>query len=1161
MPGITPDYQQHRQTIGNHTRWLDNRDLNQKELTARVNALARNPGAHSGNRLQQANALALLQLITLLSAVGNSDPQPAITAAKADARPFGEPLSVVEHLQDDASEGSTLSALYNTLSNAAAQAGQFINDHDPFTFPVADAHPQPAKQFVGKEQDERIVIEDIYGTLVELSRNYYEVQDKTEPYQFIKERQKAIDNFYKDYASRAPKLRKLATRQLKNYIKRNFKLNINPADYYFLHFNEIEYKGRKKIQHGPPDIKRSLPDCLFTNFNAHIQDNLPDMDAMCGIYHKSMLKNKRFDANKALAIKPVDFINAIWQINFYQRAIEAINKFFANDAIHIKKLFLDFVDHLNSAKLISDAGKDVLNGINLAKDRDIAVSVFDIDGYHAANAFVFENKATGRHTLYFPHSDFKFKTFENDIQMRVWVRDSCGDKNFREMLEKHFSLVDRQDGPIFSGVDSWVNSLAGNPQYYDKIARKPQPIEPQAFFSDYVRQIKEKMLSDADSLIKSDKEVTRDMWENGLDAFNSLFYNPLTAIPALALHIEHAVDADTLTEKMQEWEKLKTDAVNIATLVAFSNVIKLPEVEGYEFIESVKKGINTEIIRRIAKFSEMEEVYASESLDNFDKEEMLNQILFGDNPEPLPEEASLDDLLPPDDVIELNNAGASQAAVPPGVAELIDENNPFQHIPPAGDPYTLDEVLELDEIQSFAEAYKRDEARQLAGDAAAGKIESSRLALAQAVDPAARAISVPGIEELPYIREFLPIQQFPVIRNMRSFDRALGNFVSEKLLNHPWDLFMGIEEKKGSVVPQYIRVARSVARIHTQSAENMIHKARLNLVTPELYNDIKEYFRKVLSTTDDAVTHAAVGRFVLQVQRVTNFIYDVMGVDYNNIVIISTRQIPRLDLNFGTYYQHYSSITDINYLKTLSKAFIAKGDPYRRIFIMYDALPEFDVTGVDIFGRRKNNLESAILHEMSHLAADTKDFYPNEINPQTYEIGNGESLLNSFQRHLASGTLSDSDDFKTFLSDFCQHHKIPIPKDEQGMLEIVKRSPILQANIMAENADNFVAYVKDIGNMHNPRPPRMRKIKHKNEGPAAKQRSDINNNPGLSGLSAAPSRAKRNIHEQPLDVADKHNGITFTSAREHYPTMRNDKRAHQSAAPQQLRQFIKTTEE
>lgn len=507
MPGITPNYQQHRQVAGNHTRWLDEKQLNQQQWDATIDALARNPGAHSGNQRQQANALVLLQLFTLLSAVCNGDARPEITAAKASAQPFGNSLTTTGALQNE-NAGFSIAPLFNSLRQALEQAGQFIADNDPLKFPVADARPQSAKYFVGKQKDERVIIEDIYGTIAELSRDYYDVQNKTEPYQFIKEGEKALQNFYNNYDSQVPKLRQLASKIVKNYIKDHFKLNINPDNFYFMRFTSIAYADGTKYQYQPPDLKRSLTDCLFTNFGQHIQDNIPDMNAMCGIYHKSRLKNNQLDANTALGVTPGQFINAVWEINFYKHAVDAINQFFANEDMHIKKTFLDFIEHLNTAKLVTDAEKDVLNGVDIFNDRDITVSLFDIDGYRSANAFVFENKATGRHTLYFPFSDFKFKSFENDIQMRTWVTDACSDKNFRSMIERHFTLADRQDGSFYSGVDAWVNSIAEDRRYYDKIARKPLFIESKQFFSEYVRQIKDKMLSDADTMIKSDSEVT-----------------------------------------------------------------------------------------------------------------------------------------------------------------------------------------------------------------------------------------------------------------------------------------------------------------------------------------------------------------------------------------------------------------------------------------------------------------------------------------------------------------------------------------------------------------------------------------------------------------------------------------------------------------------------
>ncbi|MGP3593888.1 dermonecrotic toxin domain-containing protein [Vagococcus sp. WN89Y] len=1159
MPGITPNYQQHRQVAGNHSRWLDKHQPDQQEFACRVHALAKNPGAHSGNQGRQERALAMLQLITLLSAVSNNDPQPVISAAKADASPFGEPLALAENVQSSSISG--FSTLYNKVSGALEHVGKFIVDNDPLTFPGVDARsaqaqqPAPAVQFVGKNKDERIVIEDIYGTVIELSRDYYDVANKTEPYQFIKEGTDALKEFYENYYAQHPNLKEMARKTVKNYIKKNFGLNINPDKFYFMHFNSIEYIDYKKLQFAPADIIRSLTQCLFTNFGAWIQDRMPDMDAMCGIYRESMINNTEFDADKALGVTPTQFINAVWYINFYKQATNAINKFFANEDMHIKKLFLDFIDHLNIAKLPEDAARDVLNGVNLFNDREIEGSFFDIDGYHSPNSFHFNNIKTGRHTLYFPHSDFKFKSFDNDILMRTWVTDACSDKKFRDMLEKHFTLYDRQDGSIYSGVDTWVNAIAQNHRYYDKIARKSEFIDSKNFFRTRVAKLKEKMLSDADTLIKSDSEVTRDLFEAGFEAANELFFDPFTGIVSLAFHIEHAAEGDTPEERKAEWVKLRSDAVNIATLVAFASFVKLPGIEGYEFIDSVKTDINVEAERRLVKFSEMEEVYAPGELESFDKNEMIDALLLHNNPEIAEDAASLDDLLPTNDQISLPGAEEGPAQAPP-----VDERDPFKHIPQPHDPFTLDEIQELDEIQPFVKESARAGNNPLSG---AGRSQQAGAAAISwsggrrvAIPPTSGASSlmrpVISTQTLPYIRSFVPYREIPLIKNWASFDYTLSQFITEKLRNHPWDLFLGFSEGEQEFVPQYMRVARSVVRMHIKSAEDAITKTRRVLLNPDMHDDVHFYFRNILGIADDRIIFEAVDRFRLQIQRISNFLYDTEQSGYNNFVIISTRQEIVDNPIFGFNHQYRSSIHDNNYLRTLSKAFIAKGDPHRRIFIMYDTIPEFDITGVDAFGRRKNNMESTILHEISHLAADTKDFYPNEINPQTFELGTARYMSEKFQHLLNNGALAYQNDFNIFTNAVSECFMLPYTNNDIAMLNLMRQNPMLQANFMMENADNFVAYVKDISEMHPPITKKIKKIKKKkNWGGKSSQSSD--SKPGTSDSGVSHQMLKRAIREPEFDITEKFNGITFTAPREHYMANNTHKARSNRSGPEKKR--------
>lgn len=153
--------------------------------------------------------------------------------------------------------------------------------------------------------------------------------------------------------------------------------------------------------------------------------------------------------------------------------------------------------------------------------------------------------------------------------MRAWVANACATEEHRKMLVAHFTIANRQDGLFYYGVDAWLNSINLDNDYCDRIAITSTEVPSAHFFTVLYNNIKAKTFSDLDSQIKSDAEVRRDMWEEMADASNIL-PNPVSPFLSLAMHIEHAINADTYAEKMQEWSKIKNDIVNLIALVIWT---------------------------------------------------------------------------------------------------------------------------------------------------------------------------------------------------------------------------------------------------------------------------------------------------------------------------------------------------------------------------------------------------------------------------------------------------------------------------------------------------------------------------------------------------------------------------------------------------------------
>ncbi|MDR7342396.1 hypothetical protein J2X14_000784 [Pantoea alhagi] len=695
--------QDYRRSMGNHERWNQAKQQGQKEQDEVVQRLAAQPGAHAGNIHRQRLANAMIQTLSVLSAVRNTPVGPAITPARAEALQIQQRIDLADSLRvdqairrelmrsaarrsgenwasatkqrgeageaagtthhqpltdsdqpvilsapaahfesDDNKPASSLHPdatcsdnvnIYSPLSslqNAINVAEGFLRRYDPLTFPVAEAAALNNGMYIGIENGVQFMIKDDDGDIVELSKNYYYVE-KEAGKKFIDKGKEALREFYDNYNDITPDLKSFASYTLRERIKERFHLDVNPDKLDFIRFEAVLYDGDKEIQY-TPRVKKSLTEFLFTNFDVRTQNDLVDVDAMCGIYNTTIKENDKYEANKAIKIKPSEFIDLVWDIDFYKFAKEKIEKSLdENRNIHIKKYFIDAISDINLSSIDNLAAKDVLNGIGVLNDTNVTGTLFDIDGYQASNAFVFRNEANGRVTLYFPQSDFKFISFRGDFEMRVWVTNACATLEHRNMIASHFTIANRQDGAFYYGIDAWLNAINQDNKYYDKIAMKPSSVPPETFFIYLHDKIREKTLSDLDSLIKSDDEVKRDMWEEMIDASN-IIPNPVSPFLSLGIHLEHAIDADTYQEKSAEWQKIKYDVINLIAMALMDKAIKFPDSEGYDFINKVKSGIESEHLAYKESFNEEEfNALADETAqeEDYDKEQDCYRVKRG----------------------------------------------------------------------------------------------------------------------------------------------------------------------------------------------------------------------------------------------------------------------------------------------------------------------------------------------------------------------------------------------------------------------------------------------------------------------------------------------------------------------------------------------------
>ncbi|WP_042958675.1 dermonecrotic toxin domain-containing protein [Erwinia tasmaniensis] len=933
------------------------------------------PFIHNGlclNQLEQKVCQALDKLILLQTAKLPAD------------RPYSIP-----HCTDSAATAQApangMTTLLDKIEGVARIVGDFIAYYEPLQLQRVEALPYSTKNLAEEPSNNRKTHDEITIKDIDSRRLNDSSEKKPELHKIVSVGREAMDSFFDVYKKKPPNLKELARKILKEKIAQRFHLNLDPDRVFFMQFDVSMYEGDRLLQYGPPIAKKTLTEYLFTNFGSDVQDYLVNVDAVSGIYDASQQNVRIHDVADAIKIKPTDFIKLIWDIDFYSYAKVKLTDDFSHQDEHIKNHFISFINHLDTAQIDSGAAKDVLNGVGLLKNNNVIVTPFDINQYRAADAFTFRNRDNQRVTLYFPKSDFKLISFRGDFEMRTWVTNACATEEHRKMLASHFTLANRQDGLFYYGVDAWLNSINLDNGYSDRIAISSVEVPSEHFFSALFNSVKAKTFSDLDSQIKSDAEVRRDMWEEMVDASN-IVPNPVSPFLSLAMHIEHAINADTYREKMQEWRKIENDMVNLIALVVLDKMIKSLGFEGYAFINAVKEGINEERI-----------------LD-------ISNMLAGENKPQVPEY----DIFNPQS---------------PGWNWLFDNDEGVAH--PAEENYPT-----VNESQYF--------------DPASPEWE---WLLKEKND-------IP--QKKPHLKKFLPTRNIFYTKKITSLNEFIYKSVFERLQRHPFDIFYGMEDNDLES-PQYVNHARTNCRAALTSSGKHIELALDKLNSLDYEERIKNYLSIALDTTDDSILTEALSRLRCQAKRTADYLTECEETGFKNIGFVSTKQTvnPRSKILFT------SEIKDLNYLKNLELGFSCKLDPYRRIFIMLDSSQSMRKAGTDILHRNVDLVDGIFMHEASHLSSDTMDFCYNSFFDRIFDAGNPKTLLEKFNGILTSDSLKENKDFELFMHMVYSQLGITEPYDIDVAIEMIKNDPMLKANMLMNNADNFVTFIKYLSDLDN----------------------------------------------------------------------------------------------
>ncbi|MGU9856977.1 dermonecrotic toxin domain-containing protein [Pseudomonas sp. LF245] len=443
-----------------------------------------------------------------------------------------------------------------------------------------------------------------------------------------------------------PKVREEAKKWAEGII---FKLTGNHVDADTVYLNRFQGGGNTAttlngwewtIQE--PWRSQKLPDALLSNFSE--DDWLPgNLDSQSGLYTVGAGQSTKggYGAHNQFPLLPSDVMHAAWKTDF-QGLISQKQKTFWQDHGEDYRASLkgEFVSQARQQlKAYALAGKTlpaehrftrddyhlVMKAVaNLPLDENqpltleqlrhsapvkgvVRAHLLDINGRASTDILRFSAADHTTQILYVPGHAPAFLRFASIVELDEWVKAQGSDPDKRKALASHFSLRDRQDEDVGfwsdfasfisgdrhsrKGVDSALKYLGNDYWSHQEgvVIDSGRLLIEADVFSVINNTTRRRMTGDADVVIKSNSEVTRDTWLNDLTAAAGLMANfaligePIVVGAAVAVGVaqtalgtEKAVSGDTQAERQQGASSALDGALN--TLFSLGGGIAEEEV-------------------------------------------------------------------------------------------------------------------------------------------------------------------------------------------------------------------------------------------------------------------------------------------------------------------------------------------------------------------------------------------------------------------------------------------------------------------------------------------------------------------------------------------------------------------------------------------------------
>lgn len=374
-------------------------------------------------------------------------------------------------------------------------------------------------------------------------------------------------------------------------------------DQIWLHRFDTAHSDRKAFSgwahSGKPNRSQTLTDLALSNFTAADKNAGPgEFNQMSGLYTVGPDSTTGYGVQNEVKLLPSKLMAQNWTKDFYIQYKTKMDDFW-------KKHQTDYRTMLKG-QFIADARAQLTAGTDACTPSDYKLVIglagrhtptetsgtsdspitllqlqtesspnarvhrFDIYGLPSTDILRFydpqSKNGNTRQILYIPGAKPAFICLNSVAELDAWIVEQAKDPQKRRALEAHFSLYDRQDGAtIFgtSGVDSAFQGLADGSWDSSKYIDMQKTVITEDIFTQMAQQIKQRQSKDADTLIRSNGELNKDLWISDISAGEQVLLpivplaGPIGLVTAaggitlLGFGVNKAVNGDTQSERTQ----------------------------------------------------------------------------------------------------------------------------------------------------------------------------------------------------------------------------------------------------------------------------------------------------------------------------------------------------------------------------------------------------------------------------------------------------------------------------------------------------------------------------------------------------------------------------------------------------------------------------------